>query len=509
MSLIRNAANRLKRRGNRCASVGSAPEGVAGTGIAITDTTYQRIYQRVGTSKAVTVAGTYTGTPSSIQVRHCPAGTATSALGSTYPWSTLVSNPTSGTFSASYSVPQGDGWIVQVRDGVNNTIAASGTHMFGVGTFIALIGQSNMENMFTSYQGAYCGDKSAYTHHGSFQRIGNINDDFPYNTLIDMNNGLGDDYVAAGYTPGTQIGTHLTLLGNTLVASLGIPVVILPYAVGGSPIVSWQPGQAYLNSLLNNVDLIGGDFEAAIWLQGENDAATGMSAATYQANLQSLFNTCKSHTGRASNAFHFGVVAVGPITSYPGVVDESVGQIRKAQLDFVAANTSNGAYLAGTDVDGDLAGGGVHIDTLSLLRQAKRYAESIKRWFIGATYNIEGPKIASASRSGATITVSVTQQGGSALLDGAGGSGAALQGFRVFDNGTPSTISSTAIVGNTVTLTLASTPSGVVTMDYAMANAPFGSTTSLGAVCYDNQTIPGDALGLPLQPKPLITVAQI
>lgn len=507
MSLRRNAANRLKRRGaNRIASAGGALVDVAGTGITITDTVYQRVYQRVGTAKTITVSGTYSGTPTRILARHCPVGTPTNALTTTYPWRTLVNNPTGGVFSAGLSVPQGDRWVVQVRDGVNASLAASGTHTFGVGIFVVLAGQSNMENMFTAYQGAYCGDKSAFIHHGSFDRVGNVNDDFPYNTLLDMNNGHGSDYVASGYTPAIWLGTHLTLLANTLVAELGVPVVILPYAASGTSIEQWQPGQAYLNALFNNVDLIGGDFEYALWLQGENNAASGTSAATYQSMLQTLFNTCKAHTGRTTD-FNFGVVAVGPITSYPGVVAESVGPIRKAQLDFVAANAANGAYLAGTDVDGDLAGGGVHIDTPSLLRQAKRYAESIKRRFFGAAYNIEGPKIASATRSGSTITVSITQQGGTTLLDGAGGLGTALQGFRVFDNGTPATISNTAISGNTITLTLASTPGGTVTMDYAMANAPFGGTVSPASVCYDNQTVPGDTVGLPLQPRALMAVA--
>ena len=105
------------------------------------------------------------------------------------------------------------------------------------------------------------------------------------------------------------------------------------------------------------------------------------------------------------------------------------------------------------------------------------------------------------------MTVNVTQHGGSLLRDGAGGSGSSLLGFRVFDGGSPMTIISTAISGNTVILTLSATPSGVVTMDYAMENAPFGPTTSPASVCYDSQTIPRDSLGLPLQPKYLFTVS--
>lgn len=480
------------------------------TTLTVTDTVHPRLYQRVGTAKTLMIGGSYTGPATRIQARACPAGTGLTALESAYPFSTVVTNPTGGTFSASLSVPQGDGWVVQVRDAIDHAVGSTGTHSFGVGSFIALIGQSNMENLFTVYAWAYCGAKGAYTHHGVFARLGNINDNFPPNSFYDMYNGRGGDYAASGWTndAGYYIGTYLTLLANTLVLDLGCPVVILPYAASGTTISVWQPGQTYLNNLLNDVDTIGGDFEAAIWLQGENDASTGTSGATYQSKLQTLFDTCKAHTGRSSSNFHFGVVVVGPITNaYPGMVDEATAPIRKAQLDFVAANTSNGAFLAGTDIDGNLAGGSVHIDMPSQLSQATRYAAAIKRRLSGASYGIEGPVITSASRAGTVVTVAVTQQGGSALLDGLGGSGGSLQGFRVFDSGTPMTISSTSISGNTIVLTLSATPSGTVTMDYAMANAPFGATTSPAAVCYDNQTIPGSALGLPLQPKPLFTVS--
>lgn len=327
--------------------------------------------------------------------------------------------------------------------------------------------------------------------------------------MLDQYNGHGSDYVVAGYTndPGYYIGTYITLLANTLVASLGCPVVLLPRAASGSSIQNWLPGQTYLNALLNDVTAIGSDFEYAIWLQGENNAMDGMDASTYQGHLQSVFSTCKSHTGRSSG-FNFGVVVVGPATDAWALAPERMGPIRKGQLDFVAANLANGAYLAGTAIDGNLAGASsVHIDTPSLRRQACRYAEAMRRRSYAEVYGIEGPKIASASRSGAVVTVSVTQQGGTALLDGAGGAGSSLLGFRVFDGGTPCTISSTAISGNTVVLTLSATPAGAVTLDYAMANAPFGATTGAASVLYDNQTIPGDTLGLPLQPCPLITVS--
>ena len=339
MTLIRNTSNRLKRRGaHRVARAGvpAGQEGVAATSITLSDTVHPRLYQRVDTSKTITVSGTSNG--SRIQARACPVGKGLTQDEGIYPFVNIATNHAGGAFSLPLSVPQGDGWVVQVRDGVTHTLGQIGTHTFGVGAFIALIGQSNMENLFGAYAGAFTGAKGAYTHHGSFARLGNINDNFPPNTLIDMNNGHGSDYVAAGYTndPGYYIGTYLTLLANTLVASLGCPVVLLPRAVSGSNIQSWLPGQTYLNALLNDVTAIGSDFEHAIWLQGENNATESMSAATYQGHLQTVFNACKTHTGRSSSQFHFGVVVVGPATNVWTGGDERMGPIRKdVEISFI------------------------------------------------------------------------------------------------------------------------------------------------------------------------------
>jgi len=484
----------------------------AASAIGITDTAYQRVYQRVGASKSLPVAGTYSGSPYKIQARACPAGTDPAAGAVAYPWQILALNPTGGTFAGNISVPQGDDWIMQVRDGTNHALSASGTHAFGVGIVIGLLGQSNMENSFSSIFGWPLGSPHALVKSSTttLQRIGAIKDSFPPSTL-------SPTYVSwdsIGSTDARDHGNAIVIMANDLVAANNdCPVVLLTYAASGTTSAQWQPGGAYLNAFFTGLDSVGGDCEAVIWLQGETDAQTGVSAATYQSNLQAIFDAIKAHTGRSSG-FHFGTVVVGPAMASAGAwgsawaTEGNLAPIRKAQLDFVAANAGGGAFLAGTDIDGNLAGASaVHIDQTSLFRQGRRYTEALKRRFAGAANGIEGPAIASASRSGTTITVSINQHGGTALQDGAGGSGGSLQGFRVFDGGTPATISSTAISGNTVVLTLAATPTGTVTLDYAMANAPFGSTTAAAAVLYDNQSIPGDSLGLPLQPRQLLTVS--
>lgn len=474
--------------------------GTAATSLTFTDTTYQRLYQRVGTSKSITVAGSSNGTR--IQARACPVGTGLTQDEVLYPFINLTTSHPGGAFSLPLVVPQGDFWVVQIRDGINHALGQTGTHEFGVGAFIALLGQSNMEQMFDDTINYPLGAPGTYSTKNGFVRIGNINPAYPPGTPASVYNSAGTHYHETGF----RSGDGLVYAANRMREGLGCPIGILDFAASGSWISLWTSGGAQNTEFLAGLSAIGGDFEAALWLQGETDAQNGTSEAAYKTSLTSLFNQLKTVTGRST--LDFGVVIVGPATAAWTPTEGRMAAMRKAQIDFVAENAAGGAFIAGTDIDGDLGNGSsIHITPSSRTVQGRRYGECIVRRLTGAAYGIEGPVISSASRSGAVVTVNITQQGGTSLKDGAGGSGSALLGFRVFDGGTPCTISSTLISGNAVVLTLSATPSGVVTMDYAMANAPFGSATVASTVCYDDQTIPGSAVGLPLLPKPLFTVS--
>lgn len=462
----------------------------AATGLAVTDYASQRVFQRVGTSKTVIVSGTYTGPASIIQARAVPDGTALSSTA--HGWTTIALSPTGGAFSGSLIVHQGGWYNIQVRDGVNNAIKAAGTNKWGVGILIGLIGQSNMQHFFDSAYQYPLGAKHIVNFDGSaWDRIGNLNDAWPINTI-------SPTYGTYSRDSGAWVADSLVYFCNYLNAALGIPVGTLCYAVSGSLVESWQPGTgSNWTTFANAASGAGGDFESVIWYQGESDA--GMVSATYKAKVQAILTGCLSLTGRSSSAFNFGVVSLAQSTGYGGF-----GEMRKTQIEM--ADELAGAYYAGTPVDLPL-GDSVHVTQAGLARLSKRFAASLLGVLSGNRSAGKGPVISSATRSSNVITVSVTHNGGSALLDGAGGSGDSLMGFRVFENGTPMTISSTAIGGNTIALTLSATPAGTVTLDYAMADAPFGATPTIASLIYDNQSIPGETAGFPMQPKALMAVA--
>ena len=479
------------------------------TAITLTDVMADRIYQRVGTSKTITVSGTYTGAGSKFEVRAVPDGTAIGSTG--YAWTAFTAGISGGTFSTTLNVPQSSGWLnLQVRDYVNNSVYSVGTNKFGVGLLVATIGQSNMVGLATGV--VYYPNSSNLTRRTAgatattWRRVGNYHAGFAPNTPsstygtpqdTSANTTTGEPYSSSGR------GDGVVYMCNYLQATLGVLVGVLELARGGTSITTWAGSGSNWNNFITGANLVGGDFEAALWFQGENDAAAAMSTATYQGYLDSLYAALLSQTGRSSSTFGFGVVGLGPANTYY-VTEGNAARIRTAQLQFVAAN-SNTYYASGAH-DADLAGGDVHFIADSQGRMGKRYARGILAKLGLVANGIAGPYITGATKSGAVVTVNIAHVGGTSLADGAGGAGASLLGFRVYDDGSAATISSTSISGNTVVLTLSATPAGTVTMDYAMANAPYTNTRSLASVVYDNDTVTGDTLGLPLRPCATITV---
>lgn len=82
---------------------------------------------------------------------------------------------------------------------------------------------------------------------------------------------------------------------------LGVPVAMVPTALGGTTSTQWQPGADHFNratlfgSMLYRAQLTGA--RVVLWHQGEGDAAAGVSQATYNSNLDTIANTINSELG--------------------------------------------------------------------------------------------------------------------------------------------------------------------------------------------------------------------
>lgn len=467
----------------------------AATLVTVNDYLNYRVFQRVGTSKSLTISGTYTGSPAALEwrvVEHTTGSPITS-------WATLVSSPTGGTFSASATIPQGGWYKMQVRCSTNKNVVGASANKLGVGVVIAMLGQSNMENRRnTGGTGAKypLSDKRAVYFRDTlvWDRIGNVNDSGPVNT----------ESGGAGYgSPANNadsFGDGFTYTANLISQGMNLPVCLVEFANSGQSITTWISGQSHWTNFVTRSGLAGGDFELALWHQGENDAKT-MSKSTYKTNLATLHTQLKALTSRTNSNFKLGVIGLG-IGSYIGSLEGDFGKIRAAHAEYVQENA--GCYYS-TSAHDTYTGDGVHLDAPSFNKISRRDAKSALYAIGGVGAPGSGPQATSATRSGAVITVNLTHSGGSNLTDGAGGSGTALTGFEVFDNGVAATINS-AVIGsaNTLTITLASVPTGPVTIQYAMMNNPHSASATtpptLSTIVYDNALYYNSTIGCPLQP---------
>ena len=460
---------------------------IAASAISLVDVALdQTVIQRVGTSKSVSVSGTSDGSDVTVQVINAVSGAVVAEVSRV--------KVIAGEFSASLAVPQGGWYRLKAIDGRQADVFAVGSNRFGVGVVIAMAGQSNMNGMMTGVSSYPLGSPLSVEYvAGVYRRIGNINDFFPTNTLWP---------VYSSYTTIGNRGDGYVFIANLISSALGsVPVCLINRAVNGSSITQWQSGQANLAALASAIEASGGDVELFLWFQGESDAAA-MSKSTYKTNLGNLHGLVRAMTPRSIADFHFGVISLG-VGSYSGSVEGDFGKIRAAHVEY--ASESEGAFLA-TAAHDVYTSDGVHIVGEGQSRIGRRVAMVSAAAIAGE--NKSGPRIVSASISGTVVTLSVEHRGGTSLQDGSGGSGSALAGFRVFDDGVDASISATAIVGSTIEITLSSAPSWAVTVSYAMENCPHGTTTSvtLASAVYDNQSIHGSSVGMLLEPLQLMSV---
>lgn len=479
---------------------GRSNGGAAGS-LALVEFANQKVYQRVGTSKIISVAFTFTGSPALIQAR--VLNDVTSAV--VVDWTTISQNPTGTSGAGPLNVPQGGWYRIELRCGVNTGLVSAGSNKFGVGMVIALIGQSNMHNRPSTGVKRPLGDVRSvhFNTSNAYARIGNINDTKSANLESDQ----------AGYgSPSVTIqsavnGDGFVYIGNLISQNLNMPVCIIERAVGGSDIASWMAGQTNWTTFAAAVAAAGGDFELCVLQLGESDANL-MSTATMVTRLGQLQGQLKSLTGRNDSNLHFGIVPLG-IGSYLGSSEGEFGNMRAAHVQY--ANNTAGAFLWSSAHD-TYTSDGVHIVAEGFSRVDRRGVKSfLARLGIGVSG--AGPRITGATRTGTTVTATVAHAGGSALLDGGGGNGAALTGFQFFDAGAAGAEISytTSIVNSTIVFTLASPPVGALTMAYAMMNNPHSASATtaptLSSVVYDNATYYNSTIGCPLQPLAAIAVA--
>lgn len=313
---------------------------------------YAATQRNVAASTAsVTIAGTSTAT-TAIEYRR---GTGA--------WQTLVAAHPGGAYSATVTMPTGQGNL-QVRHASDNAVTAS-VPLATVGDKFILGGQSN--NVGVSPQ-LVPPVASAFTAL-QFDRADS------WKPLQE-----GDTQATSfdGGSSGAK-GSYVGALSNRLQAQ-GVPVAFIPTAAGSTQIISWTPAAGSLyNSMLAQWNQAGGG-RALIFWQGESDATGGTTKADYKARLHAVINGWWSDTGTPT----FLIL----ITNFHA----NAPLIREAQMEVIAENP----HVIGWADGGGAYSGDVHYLTAA---QINAVADAIYTPFVQAFYTPTVSATVSLARS--------------------------------------------------------------------------------------------------------------
>lgn len=454
----------------------------AGLGVRITGVTtksWGRVWQRQGTSRNITFTGTYAGAPSGIEARIIGAADAQIVA-----WTNCT--PTGvGTWTATLNVPQGlSDYILEVRHKNATSVISRTFYPFGVGDIIMYTGQSNANNMATS---------------------GSRTLDMRKHCLYTGDPGVFRD------TRQTNLGCGFGEVLHHFQGNLGadIPVMVCNTSSSGSSLTAqpngWQDvsGTVWAR-FINGLAAVGGDVAAIVWHQGEADAGANVSAALYQSTLQTVVGRMRTAVGRtASNLPFFPWVLghAGGTTAAPDNWRPIRNELINAVTTIPNSRTTGGAYVL------DL------IDSLHYVTTQNGYidlgcmnAQALLNYFVPGSYptGMEGPFVTGAAISGNDIIITFNLNGNSGLLLPIA-SPSPVDGL-VVRNGSAvlQTVSSWAISGNQLTLTMASTPIAGWTVDYipkdVLRTSGSYAITDNDNMIYGTNTVVGTTRSVPARP---------
>jgi hypothetical protein len=435
--------------------------GVAASSITLADLTNNRVYQRAaGTdAAAVTLAGSYTGTPGTIEYRIFDV-TAGAALAD-HDWQTLIAAPSGGTFSASRNIASGGPYRIDLRTSAAPATIYSGTAQWLVGDVLLISGQSNADGLRIGTS-AVPADAQVrlYDQDDSWKQI------FP------------------------TYGAGIVALGNRMRSLTGKPVGIIVRAAAATSIGQWQlGGGSLLDQALADMQAatataakLSGDIAAFLWCQGEADTGVGTTynaPAVYQSALDAIYTALKTQTGRTAAHLPFLVAITGRHEGQSGN-DSGWQNIRQAQIDWCAATA--GAVLSHMTYDLPMADAFHYTAPDGYAEHGRRFGRSAAKAAGAAVYGAEGPKISSATRQGAVITVQVALNGSAALQTSGTG---ALTGWQVSadDFATLLPVSAISLQGTSqVSVTLATAPAAnaALKLRYAWGQDPDTATILVG-----------------------------
>lgn len=508
---IRATSSKLRKRGAGPAGATPGPALAAATTLTLTDIAVDgTIMQRAAgqTYKDVLVPFTYTGTASIVQARAVDSTSGAEVV----PWTTIATNPTGGAGSGKLRIPQAKWCKLQIRDGINTALVSNGANEFVVGKIIVWWGQSNTVNSWSTAEKYPIGSKNARGYNAAaspqikHKRLGNHATSGTDPAVYTM---FGQAGYPASFADDITRSDAPTYYANMQAQALGVPVLLVLSAYGGQSIDTWVPTSgSHWADLSAAIATVGGDIEEMVCLQGESDAHTKTASAMRSAwdGLQSQTLTVLAPFGRNTSNFKMGMISLGP-GNYGGSTSGEFGAMRANQASY--SQSTAGWYYAGSMYDGATVSDQVHVDGVTHSCAYRRACLSSLAYVHGVGVSGAGPKLdpTGTSRAGSVITCNVIHAGGTALLDGAGGTGGSVTSLEVKDS-TGAVIAHTLSVTGAAQfkLTLSGSFTAPLTLSNALADTPCGAYSGSAisftpAAClYDNISYVNGTRGAPLQP---------
>jgi hypothetical protein len=274
------------------------------------------------------------------------------------------------------------------------------TYKCGMGAVFGLAGQSLTVRMFGRQDGQ--GDtysSLSVTPSANSAVLASYNDGNSYMPTVASAPWITPGDVGDGNGPNAVgIGEFL----NRMITLIGVNCGAFGHAQTGVQLSTFVSGQSNWTRLAQYITRVGGAFEGFIWGQGHNDGRYGTAPKMYGKGLDTIFNQLTAANSFAGYGKY--VWTVPNIRSSSWGTPYQINQVRKGGVDWAAANSAT--YIHMYDVP-ELDN--VH-QTQTGSRTMGRYFARALRAQYGASSGI-GPVPVSATRSGTTITLTLSDAG--------------------------------------------------------------------------------------------------
>ena len=370
-------------------SSGAAVNAASAFNDSFTAMTSRRIYQRIGTSAKVAMAGSYNVAPTSIEAQLVASADGTTVLQAWTPLIDLVVNQNA--WAGNLAANQGGGYRAQVRfkDASGTVTYTSGldANSWGVGELIVGAGSSTIHGWWTS--GTYPGTTYVATYRTT--------DGYTWKAFPSVSNGIAKK------------------IANDLAIRLGVPVGMVGAGESGTTLKSWtDANSSYFAKLTSAINAQGGKIGALMISMGSNDAANNIvtSRASHAAMLRKFIADVRTLTGQPNLK-----VLISGFNRRTDTNNTQADRVRMAEIDV---GKDANVYHFPT-VDMALSGDGIHLTDYN--ESGNRVVGIFNPILAGDNTYRRGPEISSITASGNKFNVKLTHRNGTDFTPSSSNSG--------------------------------------------------------------------------------------